>query len=357
MINKQISNAVLMIGVYYKNNAPGGMAAVIQYYKKYFEQLNYVASWKLGSKFTKIRFFIISFVQVLVQLIVNRKIKIVHIHSAADQSFWRKSIFIKLSKLFKKKVILHIHASRFKDFFNESNKKQKIISNILMADTVIVLSKSWKDWFTQIGIPANKIIVLNNIVDYPLICNSDNSDKKIKMLFLGELGDRKGVFDALKALSISPKEYLNKLSFRIGGNKNEEKLKNYITEHQLSSFVSFEGWVANKKKEELLNWANLFILPSYNEGLPISILEAMSYGCAIISTPVGGIPELLHDHTNGIIVQPGDINCIKNAIDFFINNPETCQDYGQKSKDFVKPFLPDSVINELNSIYKQLLNK
>ena len=76
------------------------------------------------------------------------------------------------------------------------------------------------------------------------------------------------------------------MELKIGGNKNEEKLKKQIKDFNIQEIVTFEGWVSGNKKLELLNWADVFILPSFNEGLPISILEAMSYGMPIISTPV-----------------------------------------------------------------------
>lgn len=355
-LSNDLAKTILMIGVYYKNNAPGGMAAVIQIYRKYFEVLNYIPSWKDGNIITKILYFTSAYLQTIFQFTFNKNIKIVHIHTAADQSFWRKSKFIKISKLFNKKVILHVHASRFKDFYAESKCKNKIVDTILLADVLIVLSESWKEWFEKIGIPSHKISIINNMIDYPQI-DQEKSQNHINMLFLGEIGKRKGVFDVLKALSTSTQSYTNELTFRIGGNKNERELVEYIKSHQLGKFVQFEGWVANKKKSELLNWANLFILTSYNEGLPISILEAMSYGCAIISTNVGGIPEIVFNKKNGLLIQPGNIEGIKTCIDYFINNKADCIKYGNESKCLVKPYLPEEVLKKLSIIYSKLLNK
>src|SRR5690606_22747798 len=111
LILKQTSEKVLMIGVYYKKNAPGGMASVVQYYEQYFENLKYISSWKLTHKLGRLYFAIFAYFKLLFFLIFDQKIKIVHIHTAADSSFWRKSIFLSLSKHFNKKVLLHIHAS------------------------------------------------------------------------------------------------------------------------------------------------------------------------------------------------------------------------------------------------------
>lgn len=354
LIPQQLSNQVLMLGVYYKHHAPGGMAAVIQYYEHYFEKLHYVCTWKDGNKLTKLFYFIQAYFVCLFKLTFNAKIKIVHIHTAADASFWRKSCFIRLAKFFNRKVILHVHASRFKDFYNESNEKKKIIQNILLTDVLIVLSKSWKEWFQTIGIPEKRIIVLNNIVDYPQIETKHREDDKMHLLFLGEIGRRKGVFDVLKALVKDKKFFEDRIVFKIGGNKMEKELTSFIKDNHLQNFVNFEGWVSGDKKIQLLNWADVFILPSFNEGLPISILEAMSYGCAIISTPVGGILEILHDNENGIVVKPGDIESIGNAVKTLIQSSSIKQ-MGEESKQFVLPFLPQNVFDRLVDIYKTLL--
>lgn len=356
LISKNLSDQVLMLGVYYKHHAPGGMAAVIQYYERYFAVLHYICTWKDGSKLIKLYYFITAYFNCILRFCFNPKIKIVHIHTAADASFWRKSIFIRLAKSFHKKVIVHVHASRFKDFYNENNRKNTIIKNLQRADILIVLSQSWKEWFTNIGISQTKIVVLNNIVDYPQIDDRKKDiDGKVNLLFLGEIGQRKGVFDILQALSIYKSFLKNKVEFRIGGNKKEEELLLYIQNNGLQNFVHFEGWVSGDEKVRLLNWADIFILPSFNEGLPISILEAMNYGCAIISTPVGGILEIVHDGENGIIVQPGNIMMIGDAVKKLVYSPIVVRQMGDKSRIMVRRFLPDAVFQKLNNIYESLL--
>ena len=355
LMPREICEQVLMIGVYYKNNAPGGMAAVIQYYEKYFEKLHYISSWKDACKITKLYYYIKAYTICLINLIFNPKIRVIHIHTAADNSFWRKTKFIKLAKHFNKKVIIHVHASRFKDFYNESTQKEKIKKYLNMTDKIIVLSNSWRDWFINIGIDSTKIIVLNNIVTYPKIQQIKEDANKIKMLFLGEIGKRKGVFDILTAIARNSNYYKDKIIFKIGGNKNEEQLQSFIQSNNLQSFVKFEGWIAGEKKEKLLNWADIFILPSYNEGLPIAILEAMSYHTAIISSPVGGIPEIITHNKNGILVTPGNTKEIDEAIKYCINNPQQLQCFKTTNQTIIKEFYPDFVLNHLKQIYTSLL--
>ena len=171
---------------------------------------------------------------------------------------------------------------------------------------------------------------------------------------MGEIGQRKGVFDILRALSEHHDEAEGKIELIIGGNRNEQKLLDTIKENKLDKMVRFEGWVSGEKKLRLLNKADIYILPSFNEGLPISILEAMSYGCPIISTPVGGIPEVVKE--NGILVTPGNSDEIWAAMSRYIGNPSLIQSEGEQSRVNVQPYLPEHVISSLNEIYLEMLD-
>ena len=97
----------------------------------------------------------------------------------------------------------------------------------------------------------------------------------------------------------------------------------------------------------------MYILPSFNEGLPISILEAMSYGHPVISTPVGGIPEVVDG--NGILVTPGNADEIWAAMSRYIDNPSAIGQEGNISLINVRPYLPDSVMEQLRQIYLDIL--
>lgn len=354
LVESDITKKVLMIGVYYKNNAAGGMASVIQYYEKYFENLQYIPSWRDKHLIIKIYYAIKAYLIVLFKLIFNSSIKIVHIHTAADISFKRKSMFAKLAKALNKKVILHIHGSRFKEFYDDANNKMGIINKLQRADIILVLSHSWKEWFRKIGVKTDKIIVLNNIVDYPVIKRVEK-ENKIKLLFLGEIGQRKGIFDVIEVFGNNKEFFKEKIVLKIGGNKETDKLLQKIKDYGLSDFVKFEGWVNGEKKINLLNWADIFILPSFNEGLPIAILEAMSYGKAIISSPVGGIAEIVQSDQNGLLVEPGNLKEIFYAMKFFVDDKTKIKEFGEKSKEIVKPYFPEHVLNNLSELYENLL--
>lgn len=125
----------------------------------------------------------------------------------------------------------------------------------------------------------------------------------------------------------------------------------------MESFITYEGWIAGQKKIDCLNWEDVYILPSYNEGLPIAILEAMAYSHPVISTPVGGIPEVIKTGGNGILVKPGDTVAIAEAIKFYIENHDAISKQGDKAYSVVQDFFPEKVFGDLTKIYKSIAYK
>ena len=175
------------------------------------------------------------------------------------------------------------------------------------------------------------------------------------MIFLGRIGERKGVFDLLDAVVGVQDDCRGKARFYIGGDGDTAKLKNSIAEGAVADLVEFIGWVSGEQKEELLERSHVMILPSYNEGLPISLLEAMSYGMPLISTHVGGIANILTDGENGFVVEPGNAKQIGLAITKYIDKPGLVNLHGQKSFQLAESFFPENVFAQLNNIYSEII--
>lgn len=353
VINKNISKKVLYLGVSMRTK--GGMTAVLVSYNKYIERMQFIPTWKLGNKLIKSGYAFQAIIRTFIQCYFNKNIRIVHIHGAANASFYRCKIFINLAKKLGKKVILHEHAADFVEFYQNSKDQATITQIINRCDCLIVLSESWKTFFKSIGVNENKIHVLNNIVSPPTLKPQTHNDKKLHLMYMGEISIRKGGFDLLQAISDNREYFKDKLLLRMGGNEVDGNIKAFIQEHKLEDFVTYEGWIKGEKKIECLNWEDVYILPSYNEGLPIAILEAMSYKHPIISTPVGGIPEVIKNYENGILVQPGNKEEIVEAIKYYIENPESIKDQGNKAFETVQEFFPGKVFSDLSQIYQSLL--
>lgn len=350
-------NKILFVGP--KFNPPiGGVAFVLSEYKKLYPRASFVTSMNPKNKSTKIFGFVFGLIHYVFLLTTHLKIQIIHIHGASYNSFKRKFLIYKIAKLFNKKVIYHIHGAEYQLFYERTNPKTKkqIQYFINNTDCLICLSESWKVFFKKEFNPK-RIEIVPNIITNPEISNQKQTDENfeiLKFLFLGYIDKRKGAWLLLETLKKHKLELEGKALFYIGGNGETQKLQKLIEEYQLENIVKFIGWVSGEKKQEYLNKSDIYLLPSYNEGLPISILEAMSYSLPILSTSVGGIPEVVDD-SNGILIEPGNKNQLLEGILHFISqtkNERTIM--GMSSFNKVKAHLPSSVRIELANLYQTL---
>jgi len=356
LIKEDISKKVLTFGPAYKNHR-GGIGAVIDVYSTFFEKFNFVPSYhSYDSNIAKILYFFGQFFVLTKTLIVNRDIRIVHIHGSHGGSFYRKFVaFLIAKKLFRKKIVYHIHSGTFNSFYLSSKGLQKkwIRKLVNGADAVICLAPVWADFLRE-NFQPKKIYIVNNVVTEPAVKalqGASLSSPVMNLLFLGKVGDNKGIFDLLEVIK-QQKEFLNgKIRLFIGGDGEIDKLKAFITGNELSGMVEYAGWVDKEKKNLLFLDTHLYILPSYNEGLPGSILEAMSYGLPVIATPVGGIPEVVKDRVNGRLIQPGSLAGIEESLRFFLADKQLIPQYGQASLQMIGPFFPEYVARQLVEVY------
>lgn len=245
-------------------------------------------------------------------LLLTNKFKIVHIHTASRKSFWQNAIFFQISKLFNNKTILHIHGAEFKEFYEESKRKNYITGILNKADALIVLSDNWRSYYTKICANKNIYVVNNAIekIDFKKYKRTYPKNKFV-VLFLSSICKRKGAYDLLKVIkSVDNK---NITFVFVGPYEDKKKFFSEVKKLKIAKKCEFKGEIMGNKRFEYFASADLFILPSYAEGLPVTILEAMSFGIPIVSTTVGAIPEVITKN-NGILVKPGKINDLKKAI-------------------------------------------
>lgn len=350
-----IDSQVLFIGIDF-HNPRGGVASVENEYSRVFSPFKFVRTCVCGNKLSKALVAAQGVVKFTFKLLVDRRIRIVHVNAASDASFWRKRIFINIAKHFGKKIVYHNHGGCFKRFY--SQHPREVEQTLAKADCIIALSQDWKNFFVN-ELGCRRVEIVNNPVAPPslLPISSDESRHPLRLLFLGAIMQAKGIYDLLDVLADNRDKYEGKVELHVGGNGELDMFQKLIIEKQLSDLVKFEGWVDGDKKTQLLNQTDLFILPSYFEGLPISILEAMSYGKPIVSTEIGGIPEIVHNGENGILFTPGDKKALADAIDRLLENSALRISMGKKSLELVKPYYSSEVSSTLRKLYSSLLNQ
>ncbi|MGQ1909051.1 glycosyltransferase family 4 protein [Marinifilum sp. RC60d5] len=346
---------ILYISPEFKNSR-GGIGLCVNNYAQFMPTFKILVTNSFRSKLLNFIYFPVCICHLFFKLITDKDIKIIHIHGASKGSFYRKYIlFIMVRSLFRKKVIYHMHGGGFRDFYNDSPLfiQKRIRYMINSSDLLICLSQKWKDFFTETFYPK-RIEILNNMVLPPVNTDRIESKRKFRLFFLGLIGDNKGIFDLLEVIAENKEQFGKLLILKVAGNGEIIRLEKRIKELGIDKIVQFQGWVDSKKKEELFRSSDALILPSYKEGLPLSILEAMSYGLPIISSDVGGIPDLLLTHKNGILLEPGNKLSIQQAIMSLVNNKDLVEKFSKRSIEGVAEFYPQSVLKKLNSIYDEL---
>lgn len=353
-------NSVLYIGPQHKNHR-GGIGAVIDVYSKHITPFKFVPTYVTKSFDKQFRTYVTAVFKVIWLCITDRQIRIFHIHHASRGSFMRKSLLVLIGKVFGKKVILHIHGGGFHNFYNRAKMLKPVIRWTLeSSDAVICLSEMWKNYYSS-TFKLKRLVIINNVIETPLPSAVSRmpheTNGSLKLLFLGHVTEKKGVFDLLKVLAAGREEFKHKVKVTIGGIGEVERLEKTISDNQFNGDVNFAGWVNGTKKAELLNDCDVYVLPSYFEALPMSILEAMSYGKPVISTYVGGIPEIVKPGFNGWLFKPGDEQALNNILREAIDNKALLKQYGNNSLSISKNFTPESVFQSLNDLYKEILNQ
>lgn len=298
----------------------------------------------------------------LVKIIKKQKPDIVYIPIAQNIAFIRDGLFIIIAALFKcKKIVIHLHGSNFLYFYKNSNfiLKKFIDFSLYKVDYAIVLGESlryiFKKWIDNIFIVPNGLNFSPEITEKKYI-----KRKIINIGFLGNLLEEKGIIDLINAFFIVANKDENVI-LNIAGDwvrkKDSFKKKVYhlLEDSPFYKRINFVGYLSLKEKEKFLLNTDIFVYPSWNEGQPLAILEAMASGCPIISIKdIGVISETIVDGENGILVDKRSPMNLANAIIDLIENEQKRINYGLNSRKRYEKFYTydkhiDTMINVLES--------
>jgi glycosyltransferase involved in cell wall biosynthesis len=333
----------------------GGITAVINLYTSTNFWSDYKCVWVEThidkSSITKILFFVQSLFK-FIFLLSNASL--IHVHLSAPMSAVRKYPFVLLAKTFKIPVIIHFHAFSAESTIDK--KHTRLYNNIFhMANTIIVLSESWRQGLIKdLNINSSKIKVLYNP------CPKINVDKYIiksnTILYAGTLESRKGYKDLIKAFANVSQNFPEwKLVF--AGNGEIQEGLQLAKELHIDNQVIFKGWIAGNDKNQIFSEAKIFCLPSYAEGFPMAVLDAWAYGLPVITTPVGGIPDVAKDGSNMLLFNPGDIQSLSEKLENMISDQMLRDTISKASVNFASnEFSLSSIDYQLNEVYQKTIN-
>ena len=235
------------------------------------------------------------------------------------------------------------------------------------TDKIVAVSNRVKEFTSkQEGIGKDKFeLIYNGIDSKEFLPTASRKDIRDKLNFregdfilgaVGALTIQKGHYYLIQALSLLVKRYPNTILLVVGTGELKEELQEIVRKLSLQENVRLLG--LRRDISDLLNCMDVFVLPSLWEGLGIALLEAMLMGLPVVASSVDGILEIVENGKNGILVPPGNVEALSNAIDELIENPQLRQSLGKAAKEHIlEKFEVRQYIHKLENLYNRLLKE
>lgn len=330
----------------------GGITAVLKLYEQSDIWNKYSCKWigthRDGNNTIKMWYYLRACVQYVILLPFY---DIVHFHFSLPTTAKRKYPLFLIAKFLRKKTILHLHCGQqIDDIWNV--KYQYMFEN---CDCGILLSESLKKKVEgYIGKSDNLNVEYNPC---PIIANKKEYDKRNVILFSGTLYEGKGYRDLIKAFAIIAPKY-PEWKIVLAGNGETEIAKSLAVDLDIEKQVELLGWVSGEEKHKAFCEAKALCLPSYAEGFPMAVLDAWAYGLPVITTPVGGVPDVAIDGKNMLLFNPGDINKLAVCLERIITDEQLRQMISKESEIMAQSsFNVNTICKEIGSIYDGIMRK
>ncbi len=282
-------------------------------------------------------------------------VDLLHIHLSVRGSSYRKAVLAKMARMLKVPYVVHLHGTDYREFWNAAPAplRVEICRMFALSEGVIVLGKFWATVIRDIEpLSAPKIVVLPNATATTGFQRvRSHANDPVRITFLGQLGRRKGtpdLLDALAKLNVTPNWVAT-----IAGDGAIAEARAQIKALGIGDKVKLSGWLTTQARTPLLEQTDILVLPSYAENLPMVLLEAFAYGIPTVTTPVGAIPEVVTSNHNGILVQPGNIEALSQAIQSLVDDPALRQRLGEAARvDHARNFEIGRYLTRLSQVWQ-----
>ncbi len=283
---------------------------------------------------------------------------VVHVHTASRNSWRRKRPIVLLARLMGKRLVIHIHGGGFRAYLDAMSPRTRALNLWLLkrADCVICLSpRKLEELRPYLG------NVTSLVVPNPCLCMSNGSDAEKPqaptILFTGWVEKEKGVFDLLHAFSIMVHDpAVADARLVIAGKGRVDECRDLAGRLHIADKVELPGWLEGEALLAAYSRAHVYCLPSYIEGVPMAILEAMAFGLPIVTTRVGGIPDVVDEGIHCLFVQPGDLGGIAAALRRLVDNEAEREAMGTASrKRVLSRYSLERIYPQLGQLYHSLM--
>jgi len=304
-------------------------------------------------------FFTLRFLACLLAKLITFRYRLVHIHCSDRRSFYEKSAFMLCCRFFGARTVLHIHTGRFPGFYEQSGWKALVCFLLNRSSAIITTSGETRRFFRQTC--KSQVFQVPNCVS-PIFYDTKPLpvQERRDILYLGYLNPAKGIFELLEAVKIIRKLGYQNRVLLVGGEQvpgTVDRVRSFISGEGIEG-VGLVGEATPEEVAEYCRSSAIFVLPSYSEGLPISMLEAMALGLPVVASRVGGIPEVVTEEENGILVSPRDVEGLARALARLLEDPGLRLRMGRSNREKVREnFSAKSTAEKIVEIYDKVLGR
>ncbi len=263
-------------------------------------------------------------------LLIRHRPQIAHYAVSAGMALWKGLLFLRLARLFGARTVGHLHSGGFLTLWKnlQPARRQSALAQLSRLDAFVTLSEQWRHAVaSEVGVPRHLLHVVNNPIDARFedaALQLPVDRRGAAVLAMGVLGQDKGVLDLVEACGqLKQRGLIVKLT--LAGPEREagirERVQHVIAQHDLGSSIELPGRVHGEGKLQVFRDTTISILPSYYENFPLVLLEAAAAGHAIISTPVGAVPEFFEDGVSALFVEPHNVAQIAAALERLVTSP------------------------------------
>lgn len=289
-------------------------------------------------------------------MLARGAVDVAHVHVSAYGSVARKGVIVQMAQSAGVPVLLHMHGGRFPDTLAAwpAPACEAVRRVYGRAEGLIALSNSWKAYYQEaLGLPEGRVSTLPNPVAYPAAVPARPERETLAIAFTGHMIEEKGIFELVAAFASLPEPLRRRTRLLLAGDAEAEALAR-ARALGVAERVEFLGWLDPARRDALLAEADVFALPSHNEALPMSLLEAMAAALPVVTTPVGGIPEIVEHDRTGLMVPPGDVPALAAALERLLVSAELRRSLGLAGRRRVEPLNAVSYARTLADHYRRL---
>ena len=287
--------------------------------------------------------------------------RIVHINtSLMPKSYWRDLVYLVIAKAMRCKVVYQVHGGSLPgDFFAGNRVLTELLRRALSwPDIVVVLARNEMTAYREFA-PRARLVRISNAVspeEADVRPERYSAVRPLRIVYLGRLAADKGLFETIAAVGMLRDRGID-VRLRIAGSgPAEREIAEAIEAARLGDRASLLGAVFGPEKQRLWQEADVLALPTYREGLPYALLEAMAGGAVPVTSPVGGIPDVVQDEVNGLLVPARDPGAVANALERLANDRPLLHRLAQAARArIVNQYSIARMVDEFHALYASLM--